>query len=187
MALQVCRGCTTKFSVGAPACPHCGSTDHYEEGSDMAKITVHGGPSIAGAQVVGAAWSDTHEPDEWPTKGEHGPELTKLPAGDAVIGERGPEPWDATKSLAENLAYDQSVDGVDQGEPEVDETVGGPFKPLPEVEDGDTTERVSEPDYENWTVKQLREVLAKRQLSTVGLKPELVERLRAADAEASDG
>lgn len=187
MALRVCQECTTRFAVGLLACPHCRSTEHYEEGSVMPKITVHGGPSNAAAEVVGAAWSDTHEPDEWPTKGEHGPELTELPAGDAVIGERGPEPWNATKSLAENLAYDQSVDGVDQGEPEVVETVGGPFKPLPEVEDGDTAERVSEPDYDSWTGAQLRAALAERNLSTSGRNAELAERLRAADAEASDG
>lgn len=44
--LWECAECTCRYSVGAPACPQCGSTDHYEEGSeDMPKITVHGGPS----------------------------------------------------------------------------------------------------------------------------------------------
>jgi hypothetical protein len=32
----------------------------------MAKITVHGGPSIAG--ITGASWSDTDRPDEWPAE-----------------------------------------------------------------------------------------------------------------------
>jgi hypothetical protein len=54
MALWACTNCTARYSVGAPRCPQCGSTDHVEEGSqDMApKVTVHGGPSIAGEDVV---------------------------------------------------------------------------------------------------------------------------------------
>lgn len=80
-----------------------------------------------------------------------------------------------------------TVDGVDQGPPEFVETLGGPFEPLPEAVDGDTTEHVSVPDYEKWTVPQLREVLADRELPTAGLKPELIKRLQDADAEASDG
>ena len=26
--LQVCLACTTAYSVGAPSCPHCGSTEY---------------------------------------------------------------------------------------------------------------------------------------------------------------
>jgi len=32
----------------------------------MPKITVHGGPSIAGASVVGGSWSNEGEADVWP-------------------------------------------------------------------------------------------------------------------------
>ncbi|BBC35285.1 hypothetical protein SGFS_065790 [Streptomyces graminofaciens] len=32
----------------------------------MAKITAHGGPSIAGASVVGGSWSDEGDADVWP-------------------------------------------------------------------------------------------------------------------------
>lgn len=32
----------------------------------MPKITVHGGPSIAGASVVGGSWSSEGDPDVWP-------------------------------------------------------------------------------------------------------------------------
>jgi hypothetical protein len=56
MALWECAECTTAYSVGAPKCPHCGSTVRVneatqppEEDDDMAKITVHGGPSNAAA------------------------------------------------------------------------------------------------------------------------------------------
>ncbi|MFE2311668.1 hypothetical protein ACFXC8_00455 [Streptomyces sp. NPDC059441] len=56
MALWECAECTTKYSVGAPKCPQCGSvvrvnetTQEPEEGEDMAKVTVHGGPSNAAA------------------------------------------------------------------------------------------------------------------------------------------
>jgi RNA polymerase subunit RPABC4/transcription elongation factor Spt4 len=51
MALLVCKGCTARYSVGAPKCPQCGSTEYVEEGAeDMAKITVHGGVSNAAAE-----------------------------------------------------------------------------------------------------------------------------------------
>lgn len=58
MALWICRGCTAAYSVGAPRCPECGSTDyredHVKEGpDDMAKITVHGGVSNAAADAEG--------------------------------------------------------------------------------------------------------------------------------------
>ncbi len=32
----------------------------------MPKITRHGGPSIAGATVVGGSWSNEGDPDVWP-------------------------------------------------------------------------------------------------------------------------
>lgn len=67
MAAWVCTECTTTYSVGAPCCPHCGSTEHTEEGQEpMPKITVHGGASIAGASVVGGSWSNEGDPDVWP-------------------------------------------------------------------------------------------------------------------------
>lgn len=62
MALWICRDCTAAYSVGAPKCPHCGSTDRIEEDEqNMPKITVQGGPSIAG---VTGAWGDEPETDE---------------------------------------------------------------------------------------------------------------------------
>lgn len=55
MALRYCTGCTTRFAVGLPRCPWCGSREHVEEGEqDMAKITVHGGPSNAAADEQAA-------------------------------------------------------------------------------------------------------------------------------------
>lgn len=30
MSVLTCRGCTARYSVGAPACPQCGSTDRVE-------------------------------------------------------------------------------------------------------------------------------------------------------------
>lgn len=33
MALWVCDDCTTAYSVGAPACPACGSKDWSEQGA----------------------------------------------------------------------------------------------------------------------------------------------------------
>lgn len=57
MTLWVCQPCGTKYAVDAPSCPHCGGSEPAEEGteaasravtrrqegSDMPKITMHGG------------------------------------------------------------------------------------------------------------------------------------------------
>lgn len=63
--LWVCAACTTKYSVGAPRCPHCGSTELED---DMPKITVHGGPSHEGfdgePEVAGAPGTDGPTVDE---------------------------------------------------------------------------------------------------------------------------
>lgn len=62
MALWECADCTTRYAVGAPKCPHCGSTMRVneatqppEEETDMAKITVHGGPTNAAAEELEAS------------------------------------------------------------------------------------------------------------------------------------
>lgn len=34
MALLICDDCTTAYTPGAPACPHCGATDSHEEGTE---------------------------------------------------------------------------------------------------------------------------------------------------------
>jgi len=90
MALLVCTGCTTRYSVGAARCPHCGSTDYVEEGQEpMPKITVHGGPSIAGASVVGGSWSNEGDPDGWPGP-EQGDEGSEEPSASSS-SETSPE------------------------------------------------------------------------------------------------
>ena len=40
MSLWVCMGCTTRYAVDAPACPHCGAIDWTEDwrADDMPKI-----------------------------------------------------------------------------------------------------------------------------------------------------
>lgn len=56
MALWKCADCTARYAVGAPECPQCGCRVRVEEGSDddMAKVTVHGGPSNDAADEQGA-------------------------------------------------------------------------------------------------------------------------------------
>lgn len=56
MSTWECRGCTAAYAPGAPRCPHCGATDPIKEDEqrareqEMAKITVHGGPSDENAE-----------------------------------------------------------------------------------------------------------------------------------------
>lgn len=50
--LWVCLACTTRYAESLTRCPHCGADAAYritiieQEGRDMAKITVHGGPTM---------------------------------------------------------------------------------------------------------------------------------------------
>jgi hypothetical protein len=43
--LLICTNCTTAYAVGGERCPHCGGNERVEQGDQMPKITVHGGPS----------------------------------------------------------------------------------------------------------------------------------------------
>jgi hypothetical protein len=86
----------------------------------MPKITVHGGPSVAGASVVGGSWSDEGDADVWPE-----------PAAE----EQGEETPAETPAQA----------------------------------------------YEDWTVEQLKEELAARNLAKSGKRDDLVQRLRDDD------
>ena len=49
MSLWVCAGCTTAYSVGAPRCPHCSSTERSD--NDVPKISVTLGATNAGLPV----------------------------------------------------------------------------------------------------------------------------------------
>jgi len=95
MALWVCTGCTARYSVGAARCPQCGSSEHVEEGQElMPKITVHGGPSVAGASVVGGSWSTEGDPDVWPEPAseEGGEEASPGSSSSASDETPSPEP-----------------------------------------------------------------------------------------------
>jgi hypothetical protein len=54
MAVWICKGCTAAYSVGAPRCPECSSTEYAdEEEQNMPKITVAGGrPGRGGRRGV---------------------------------------------------------------------------------------------------------------------------------------
>jgi hypothetical protein len=93
MALRLCRECTTRFAVGLPACPQCGSTDHEEDGA-MPKITRHGGPTIAGAAVVGGSWSNEGDPDVWP-------EPEQADEAPAAEGSEEPSPGSSSETSPE--------------------------------------------------------------------------------------
>jgi hypothetical protein len=55
MALLVCLKCTTRYSVGAPACPHCGGKKSVEQGSK-------GDPALAAPAENESGPADTVPP-----------------------------------------------------------------------------------------------------------------------------
>ena len=58
MSLWICRGCTAAYAVGAPACPHCASTEYVEDWK-MPKISKGDGPS----------YEPEHAPEATPDQG----------------------------------------------------------------------------------------------------------------------
>jgi hypothetical protein len=92
VAAGQCAECTAIYSVGAPKCPECGSTVRVnentqppEEGEDMAKITVHGGPSNAateaeGGEDVSAGTSSSTSSEKEPSSPEQSEKPDPSPA-----------------------------------------------------------------------------------------------------------
>lgn len=122
----------------------------------MAKITAHGGPS------------DKTLPDA-------------VVQTDAVLTEQQAEELrEAVDSDAEPLPFEASVEPTAPEEDEGEEPqIGNDFSASPE-------ESEPEPGYEEWTVEQLKEELAVRDLPKSGKRDDLVQRLRDADAAAQD-
>ncbi|MVO84189.1 hypothetical protein GPA10_05230 [Streptomyces sp. p1417] len=54
----------------------------------MPKITRHGGPTIAGAEVTGGAWSDEDTPDGWPESAEEGGEESSPGSSSSTSSEK---------------------------------------------------------------------------------------------------
>ena len=125
MALWTCTNCTAAYSVGAPQCPHCGATEHIEEGQDMPKITRHEGPSIAG---VTGAWSEGETPEAWPAEEEGGEESSpgsssetspkKPPSGSETSDPETPSPARTTASRSRKGRTGSSSAGSTDGAPE---------------------------------------------------------------------
>ncbi|MEU4804317.1 SAP domain-containing protein [Actinosynnema sp. NPDC023587] len=144
-------------------CEVCGSRlalwwpGELREDPKMAKVTVHGGPSNA---------ADPNGPDVAPpSRVAEEPVERSADQGDVVtVGEHGPE-----------LV-------VGEGHGHVEPTPDVEPQQSPDESGDDTAEHVAEPDYEARTAVQLRAELADRGLSTAGLKPELIARLREHDA-----
>jgi predicted nucleic acid-binding Zn-ribbon protein len=92
--LWVCGRCGTKYAVGLPYCPQCTSTDYREDGEEMAKNTVHGGPSDQFAEPGQPGYQPPAEPAETP-------EAVSL--AEATISESAdqePEPMPETEAQA---------------------------------------------------------------------------------------
>jgi hypothetical protein len=102
MAGWVCAECLTLYSVGAPRCPHCGTTEWYEEGT-VPKISRDGGPSNAGLDAAALAESLAVEPV-----------VTDVPTPD---GEAPGKADQIETEEAETVAEDDAADAEPEPEP----------------------------------------------------------------------
>lgn len=118
MALNVCAACTTAFAVGLAQCPHCRSTDFAEQGQDMPKITEHGGPSNARAEVTltdGVRMAGEWEPATEAARQELEEGTAEL-LDAMVIGEGDLNDWQPT-GVAALDGPEPDAEGGDQSSP----------------------------------------------------------------------
>jgi len=101
MSTWECRGCTAAYAPGEPRCPQCGTNDPIKEAEqlekeqEMAKVTVHGGPSNVDA--------DPGEPGHVPAEGVEVEEGHEAPVEEAVDGEEAAEAVDYNDFTVEEL------------------------------------------------------------------------------------
>lgn len=137
----------------------------------MPKITLHGGPSIAGvagAAMIGGAWSDTDGADPWPDLEEQkaAPEASETVAASVE--------WSPGSTI--------HVPAPEGGEPTVEVTGAVVGDAGPEL----VVPLSTPPAYADMTVAQLQAELERRGLPKTGNKRDLVSRLEEHDlGEAS--
>lgn len=162
----VCKSCTTFYAVDAPACPHCGGTEHWDsfeyEELMMGKITNHGGLTD---QATGAGFSG--DPDDERAAGTRVPENSDDPA--QVDGL--PTDEDGNKLTAD-------------GEQELTVDRDGTGEEMPDADIDPDEEKTSEPGrYADWSKADLIGEAERRDppVSTAGTKAEIIERLLTDD------
>ena len=176
MSLWHCKDCTAAYSVGAETCPQCGSTDYQTlpvprayvcEGCETPyRMRLSSCPRCRGesfketsmAKITKAGGPSNAD------LGEQGPEEVLLPADSTVVAKD-----ETTASEPESVEAEPSTGDAD---------------PADEQDSGQDGEQDEAPDYSSLTVAELKAELDRRELSTTGLKPELVQRLVDDDATA---
>lgn len=162
---MVCRSCSTKFAVGLHMCPQCTAEDAYMDGDEnMPKITVHGGPTVAG-ETEGGDLSSPGNSSSTSTE--------KQPTSDEQNSPQDQSPAPTTESPSSTgQTADSSVPSTD-GDPTAADLEVAP--------------------YEEWTNEALRDEIGRRnevraelgidRLPVSGTKAELVERLEDDDTD----
>jgi hypothetical protein len=137
-------------------CPQCTAEDAHEEGpDDMAKTTVHGGPSDVNQEGGEQEWAGTS------TSTSSEPEQTT--SGSSEPADQSPAP------TTENLSSP-------------DQTEGSTAPSTDGASESTSTSADQADPYDGWTKEDLQAELADREKPVSGNKAELVARLREDDA-----
>lgn len=191
MTLWVCNNCGTLFAVGMRMCPQCTSENAREaEDADMAKITRHGGPSDLN-QAPAEAIPNPEGPNANYTVGtdpasDVEPDQAKTAAAAADMAEGGDQ-WDSgsyTTSSGQEQPSEPSSSLSDPSLVPATESLSGTTETGSDgAGSADGANSDQQDDYDDWTNSELSKELENRALPKSGTKAELVERLRANDAE----
>lgn len=194
MSLWHCKNCTTAYSVGAEKCPHCSSTEHQTlpvqrayvcEGCETPyRIRLSSCPRCRGtkfketsmAKITKAAGATNADLGEVTIEE---PAVETRPVHEPVVTPEEERPVEAEQEDDTGA----EVNGWDPENVVTPDDGGDPYTLGPDgVRYYEPKTLESAPDYNSLTVAELREELDKRDLSTAGLKAELVERLTDDDA-----
>jgi len=187
MAGWTCAGCTTVYAVGAAKCPHCGSTERTSRagGAVLPSVTVACGTSAC-------QYEGRERRVHLRTAAPGVLEMPRLVCAGCGFDMPTVTPWPPVTDSEDEQMPKITVHGGPSiaGASVVDEPDVG-LAPEPE-EGGEVVESSVEqdsavgPDYEAWTVEELKEQLAERGLPKSGKRDELVQRLRDDDAAEAE-
>lgn len=193
MTVHMCAGCSTRYALDLPACPHCGSAEVESEGVvgrrrlPLFAAGVCDGcarqwhvrlsqvqPGLVELPRLFCASCGSQVQLPWPPVEDDMPKITRS-GGPSNARADGPSP-DVLAS--EPLAGAEAGQGHSSSDPVLDDV-----QVETEAEEVAEADEVEAPDYDGMTLAELKAAAEERGVPAYGTKAQIAERLREADQE----